>query len=82
MRTKAKNIDTNTVDFKTEVLAKFANSQEVFNEYQAGLKEVAKFCGKLDMLIASGLSPSEAKEAIIVLDAMAQEERDRENRII
>jgi len=50
-------------------------------KYYKGVESVAEFCGKLDTLVASGLTPSEARETIIVLNAIEDAKEKPDNRI-
>jgi hypothetical protein len=61
----------------------FVDFDEIRKIYYEGVASVAEFCGRIDMLKASGLTPSEAKEAAFVLTAMQKEEQaETENRIL
>lgn len=61
----------------------FVDFDEICKIYYKGVASVAEFCGRIDMLKASGLTPSEAKEAAFVLTAMQKEEQAGiENRIL
>ena len=61
----------------------FVDFDKICKIYYEGVASVAEFCGRIDMLKASGLTPSEAKEAAFVLTAMQKEDQvGIENRIL
>lgn len=71
------------VKFVKDKAQDFLEFDEVYQQYRKGVASVAEFCGRVDMLKASGLSPSEAKEAAFVLKAMQEEGQSKtQNRIL